>query len=132
MLSLFLQYSAVYVKKHLIENLVAKIKVLKLLTYKNKVKSKEAIIKTIERILHSRYVTKSVLDFVGLSLSQYKSINPQAQMFANQNEKQKEEKISNNLVMSPRVKLIEELPLKAKEETSNEPQQISEGIGITR
>ena len=43
-----LQYAAVYTKKHLIESLVAKIKVLKLLTHKQKV-NKEALVKAIQR-----------------------------------------------------------------------------------
>ena len=74
------QYAAVYVKKHLIDNLVAKIKVLKLLTHKKKV-SKEAMVKTTERLLSSKSVTKNVLDFIGMTPNEYKTINPKAELF---------------------------------------------------
>ena len=47
-LRLLLQYAAVYVKKHLIESLVAKIKVLKLLTHKQKI-NKDALVRTVTR-----------------------------------------------------------------------------------
>ena len=90
----YLQYSAVFVKKHLLESLVNKIKVLKLLTYKHKVKE-ETILKTAERLCPN-YVTPAFKDFLGLKGS---------------NKKQKSEsppKIGKNLVLTSRVKLIEE------------------------
>ena len=86
----WLQYSAVFVKKHLLESLVNKIKVLKLLTYKHKVKE-ETILKTAERLCPN-YVTPAFKDFLGLK--KQKSVSPP--------------KIGKNLVLTSRVKLIEE------------------------
>ena len=85
-----MQYSAVFVKKHLLESLVNKIKVLKLLTYKHKVKE-ETILKTAERLCPN-YVTPAFKDFLGLK--KQKSVSPP--------------KIGKNLVLTSRVKLIEE------------------------
>ena len=85
-----MQYSAVFVKKHLLESLVNKIKVLKLLTYKHKVKE-ETILKTAERLCPN-YVTPAFKDFLGLK--KQKSQSPP--------------KIGKNLVLTSRVKLIEE------------------------
>ena len=75
----YFQYAAVYVKKHLIESLVAKIKVLKLLTHKFKV-SKESVVKTIDKLCPGA-VTKAMLEHIGLTRDQYKNINPNAAMF---------------------------------------------------
>ena len=77
-----MQYAAVYVKKHLIESLVAKIKVLKLLTHKHKI-NKDAIVKTVQRLLGQSAVTKSLLDFIGMTPTEYKKVNPDAEMFKN-------------------------------------------------
>ena len=88
-----LQYSAVFVKKHLLESLVNKIKVLKLLTYKHKVKE-ETILKTAER-LTPNHVTPAFKEFLGIKIQKHqKSESPP--------------KIGKNLVLTSRVKLIEE------------------------
>merc|ERR1712212_1394257 len=95
--------------KHLIESLVAKIKVLKLLTQKQKV-NKDALIRTVTRLLGQAAVTKIFLEFIGMTPTEYKKINPDAEMFKNdKNESNKgSPTISNTLVMTSRVKPIEE------------------------
>ena len=69
--------------------------------------------KTMER-LSEGCVTKAVLDFIGMTVPEYKSINPEAAMFkkatlANSSDKGKEQtpKVTNP-VLSNRVKTLEE------------------------
>ena len=82
-------------EKHLLESLVSKIKALKLLTYKHKVRA-ETILKTVERLCPND-VSPALREFLGLKIEpmKAKSASPPA-------------KIGKNLVMTSRVKLIEE------------------------
>ena len=93
-MSNLLQFSAVFVKKHLLESLVNKIKVLKLLTYKHKVRA-DTILKTVERLCPNE-VTPAFKDYLGIKSEPKKA------------KSESPPKIGKNLVMTPRVKLIEE------------------------
>lgn len=129
-----------YVKKHLIENLVNKIKLLKILTNSSCNKLAEKV-KLIEKIGKTS-ISKTVLDFIGVTLSDYKILttiipaqnsNSVLAPNSNYNEKDNSEEngstkkeeskppITSCLVLSSRVKPIEELPsILASERNSNE------------
>lgn len=119
------QYAAVYVKKHLIDTLVAKIKALKLLSYKNQINGKESLVKTLERLLTSKGITKPLLNHLGMTLNEFKKVSPEAELFkeVKTNEKPAASTVIDScLVMSPRVKLIEEfVPCNNKNEEKVDP-----------
>ncbi len=102
------QYSAVYVKKHLVESLVTKIKLLKVLACRSKI-GKATTVKTMER-LSEGCVTKPVLDLLGMSVPEYKKLNPGSGMFKKDTIENKSSpaKQVTNPVLSPRVKTLEE------------------------
>ena len=54
---------------------------LKLLIHKSKV-DKEAVAKTIDELCPAA-ITKAMLEFIGLTIMEYKEINPNAEMFKN-------------------------------------------------
>jgi hypothetical protein len=109
----FPQYAAVYVKKHLIESLVAKIKVLKLLTQKSRL-SRQAVVKTAERLCPGS-VTKTMLDHIGMPLSEYKQVNPESILFRSESSNchngSGTKTINGSLVLSSRIKPLEEVPI---------------------
>ena len=76
-----LQYAPIYVKKHLIANLTAKIKVLKMLAQKSKI-HKYTLIRAIDKLMPGT-INKPILEFIGATLSEYKSINPDSELFKN-------------------------------------------------
>ena len=102
-------------KKHLLANLTAKIKVLKLLAQKSKIQ-KTTLVKAIDKLIPGA-ISKSILEYIGLPLSEYKSINPDSDLFkieATENSSNNNKQPSNSLVMTNRVKTLEELPVKPK------------------
>ena len=102
-------------KKHLLANLTAKIKVLKLLAQKSKIQ-KTTLVKAIDKLIPGA-ISKSMLEYIGLPLSEYKSINPDSDLFkieATENSSNNNKQPSNSLVMTNRVKTLEELPVKPK------------------
>ena len=76
---MFSQYAPIYVKKHLISNLTAKIKVLKILAAKSKI-HKYTIIRSIDKILPGA-INKPLLEYIGVTLDEYKTINPESELF---------------------------------------------------
>ena len=123
-------------KKHLISNLTAKIKVLKMLAAKSKI-HKYTILRSIDKILPGA-INKPILEYIGVTLDEYKTINPQSELFkiattiptinANNNAKNNN---NTSVVMTNRVKPLEELPVKPKRnhtkdfENSNSTNNIS-------
>ncbi len=112
MSQLFLQYSPVFVKNDLLKSLSTKIKVLKLLARKEKV-NKEGVIKTLERLLTSKAISKSLLDYIGMTAAEYKKFNPKAEMFQ---QEESAEATETCPVMTSRVKPLEDVPIKPKRE----------------
>ena len=117
-LFIFSQYAPIYVKKHLISNLTAKIKVLKILAAKSKI-HKYTIIRSIDKILPGA-INKPLLEFIGVTLDEYKTINPESELFkiaiTTNNAKNNN---NTSLVMTNRVKPLEELPVKPKRNTKD-------------
>ena len=122
---MFSQYAPIYVKKHLISNLTAKIKVLKILAAKSKI-HKYTILRSIDKILPGA-INKPILEYIGVTLDEYKTINPQSELFkiiANNavNNLPNNAKNNNNtssVVMTNRVKPLEELPVKPLKKNNN-------------
>lgn len=90
-----------------------KIRLLKILT--------NSLAKCLDKIrlyekISGESVTKSVLDYLEVSLSEYKDINPRGKLFSETEEPKKEDppskqvSIGANLVLSNRIKSLEELP----------------------
>ena len=133
-LSFYFQFAVNYVKKHLIDNLVVKIKLLKVLANSSTTRNVEKV-KLIEKIGKTP-ITKTILDFIGMPLSEYRALNPSAvisngeshpdengsSVNGNKKEEAKPVAISASLVLSSRVKPLEELPPIAvkSNETSSE------------
>ena len=119
---MFSQYAPIYVKKHLISNLTAKIKVLKILAAKSKI-HKYTILRSIDKILPGA-INKPILEYIGVTLDEYKTINPQSELFkiiannsANNNAKNNNN--TSSVVMTNRVKPLEELPVKPLKKNNN-------------
>jgi len=104
-------------------NLVQKIRLLKVLT--------NSLAKSTEKInlfekLSGECISKSVLDYLGVSLPEYKDINPNSKIFTDGSEAKKDDSMSvkqvpigASLVLSNRVKSLEELPdMSAQNKTS--------------
>ena len=121
------QYAVNYTKKYLIDSLVCKIRLLKILsnTTSNKMAEK---VKLIEKIGKTS-ISKPVLDFLGVTMSDYKILttipatNPAEKENPEENgslKKDEPKPITASLVLSSRVKPLEELPPIATPEKSSD------------
>ena len=125
-------------RKYLIDNLVRKIKLLKVLTHSSTATKSAEKVRLLEKIGKTP-ISKSVLEYIGVTISDYKILtsfsststatsegtekeNPE-ENGVNINGKKEEIKpvtIGANLVLSSRVKHLEELPATTSAETSKE------------
>ena len=121
------QYAVNYTKKYLIDSLVCKIRLLKILsnTTSNKMAEK---VKLIEKIGKTS-ISKPVLDFLGVTMSDYKILTtipatiPAEKENPEENgpvKKDEPKPITASLVLSSRVKPLEELPPIATPEKSSD------------
>ena len=139
----FFQYSAIHVKKNLTKNLITKIKILKLLSLKSY--SKRQKILGYERLRGKSGVTRSLLNYVDLSDDDYKKINPNGNVINDTDDSSKSNKRTVNrqtpkketpppskgedLVMSSRVKALEEVPSLEKEEEEEKEKPVVDYLG---
>ena len=77
----YLQYAPEFVKRNLMKSLTTKIKLLKLLAAAARSQiNKNTIIQSINKTLPG-VINESILNFIGVSLNEYKSINPESELF---------------------------------------------------
>ena len=129
----------------MIDNLVRKIKLLKVLTHSSSNKSAEKV-RLIEKIGKTQ-ISKNVLEYIGVTISDYKiltSFSSSSTSTSNGTEKENPEEngvnsngkkdeikpvtIGANLVLSSRVKPLEELPVTTSPECSEKSDEKVEKV----